>query len=215
MKTIKIISIIASIAVLSTPNYALMALNDIVEGFGNGDGKNQAIEEYVVAGAKNFIESNKNALALINEFEINPSQAADISAALTCTENALRQLPESRSHYAKAKELGEQAGYNMTIIPNFKAFDYDEYIDKYGLNKEIAEIAKFYFKKGDLLGIYQKNIDNLDATIITLTRIRDTLKTGESPPIRILWDCIQQYANAALFGNYTTRISVKIIHNAE
>jgi len=215
MKPLKIISIIVSLAVLTIPNYSALFLNNIAEGFGNGDGKNQQIEEYVVAGAKSFIESYKNALALIDAFEIKPSQAADISAAFIFTENALRQLQDSRSHYAKAKELGEQAGYNMTFIVKFKVFDYDEYIDKYGLNKEIAGIVKKYLKEGDILGVYEQNIDNIDAIIITLTRIRDTLKSGEKPPIRILWDCIQQYANAALFGNYTTRISVKIIHNTE
>ena len=215
MKPLKIILIILSLAVLSIPNYAALAFNDIVGGFGNGDGKNQQIEEYVVAGAKSFIESNKNTLALINEFEVNPSQATDISAAFTFTENALRQLQDSRSHYSKAKELAEQAGYNMTMITKFKAFDYDGYIDKYGLNKEIAKIAESYLKAGNLLGIYQKNINNLDAIIITLTSIRDTLKSGEPPKIRILWDCIHQYASAFLLGNYATRLSVKIIHNVE
>jgi len=215
MKSIKVILIIVLMAVLSSLDYAVFTMNDIVDGFGNGDGKNQAIEEYVVAGAKSFIESHQNFLAVIQEFEINSSQDVNIPLSFTYTETALKQLQNSRYRYIKALEIAEQAGYNLAMIEKFMVFDYDGYISKYGLNKEIAGIAKSYLRKGDLLGIYRKNIDNLDIIINTLITIRDSMKAGEKPGIGILWDCIQQYSATFLFGNYATRFSVKIIKNIE
>jgi hypothetical protein len=215
MKSLKIILIIVLMTVLSSLNYAVFFMNDIVDGFGNGDGKNQAIEEYVVAGAKSFIESHRTILAVIQEFEINSYQNVNIPSSLTFTETALKQLQNSREQYIKALETAGQIGYNLAMIDKFKVFDYDGYINKYGLNKEIAGIVKKYLKEGDLLGIYRENIDNINNIINILVSIRDTLESGDKPALGILWDCIQQYSTSLLLGNYATRFSIKIIKNIE
>ena len=215
MKSIKVILIIVIMVILTMPNFAGFFMNDIVDGFGGDDGKNKTIEGYVVAGAKSFIESHQNFLAVIQEFEINSYQNVNIPSSLTFTETALKQLQNSRYQYIKALETAGQIGYNLAMIDKFKVFDYDGYINKYGLNKEIAGIVKKYLKEGDLLGIYRENIDNINNIINILVSIRDTLESGDKPAIGILWDCIQQYSTSLLLGNYATRFSIKIIKNIE
>jgi hypothetical protein len=63
------------------------------------------------------------------------------------------------------------------------------------------------------LGIYQKNIANIVGILDSLYFIRDQVKSGNKPDITVVWKLLQQYSEAALFGNYATMMGTTILGN--
>jgi hypothetical protein len=168
-----------------------------------------SISDLLVNGAVGFIDSNCEALLLLREYEISSNAPFSIANALLRTENALNKLEESRKSFSDALKLGETCGYVKTYRDMLIAFDYDAYIREEKLNSEIANSVACYLKKGDVLGMYRKNIDNIDELIETLKNIQSILRNNAKPDISIFWRLLQKYSISKLYGNYMTVLSIR------
>jgi hypothetical protein len=210
-----IIIIITTITLLlgvSQKTHAFIHVNNIAEVFGDEEstGKQQ-IEGYVISGASLFLQSHSYANLLLNEYELSGTQTYNLTSALELTENAISLLENARNRYLNAKTLGEGLGYDRQKIELFKSFDYDSFIEKNHLNKDIAGKVKKYLVAGDITGIYRKAAEDIAGILDTLYTIRETLKSNAKPDITLFWKLLQQYSESALFGNYATLIGTTII----
>ena len=149
------------------------------------------------------------------EYEKSANQTFNCALALEYTEKAIAGLESAKVNYMEAKNIGERIGYIEAKTNWFKEFDYDGFITNNKLNKEIAGRVKSYLLKADILGIYGKSIDDIDKILSTLGNIRRQLQISKKPGIRIFWSLFQQYAEAALFGNYATVMGMSVLGDPE
>ena len=218
MKFIKLISVISALVLLALFNtqqiQAFVSANDIVPVFGDDDAqKKQQIEYYVVSGTSLFLQSQSYSNLLLNEYELSGNQDFNFNVAVGYAEKAISLLENSLNQYKKAKETGEIIGYNPQKINLFKSFDYEKFINYNGLNGVIAQKVQSYMQSGDILGIYQQNIDNLTGILNTLYTIKDNLKKGLRPEIELFWNLMQKISESSLFGNYSTVIATAVLDN--
>lgn len=205
MKYLKTLILISALLQIGFHVYGYMYANDTYDGF--PDPEKEEISEKVVAGASNFLESNSEALLLLKEYEISTTENFNFTSAFIRTESALGKLEESRKNFSEALKIAEKCEYEKTYRDKLINYNYDSYITDKSLNKEIASGVGYYLKRCDIVGLYRKNIENIDEIIELLEIIRDHLGNNEKPVISTFWTLLQKFSNAALFGNYSTVLS--------
>ena len=206
----KKILLIITILAFALSMHAFIFMNDLNCAFSESQEK-ILLEENVIAGSAHFLHSKSYADLLLMEYEKPGQQAFNFTLALEYVEKAIAELEISKEKYVKAAEIGERLGYIETKQSWFKEFNYDTFILENNLNREIAGIVKSYLIKGDVLGVYRHNLDNIDGILTTLSSIRDQVKIGTKPDISSFWKLLQQYSEAALFGNYSTVIGTGVL----
>jgi hypothetical protein len=211
MKKIFLIIIILAFALSM---HALLCLNDLNCIFSDSPEKS-LIEDNVILGATHFLNSKSNADLLLMEYEKSGRQEFNFTLALEYVEKAIAELESSKEKYVKAAEIGERLGYIETRQTWFKEFSYDTFIVENNFNQEIAGVVKNYLMKGDILGVYRHNINNIDGLLNVLYSIREKLKANIKPEISAFWFLLERYAENALFGNYASRLGRHILNNCE
>ncbi len=215
-KKIAVISVVLLFTALSTQqNFAFICVNDIVPIFGDEGGeKKQEIENHVISGASLFLRAQSSANLLLNQYELSGTQPFNFTEAREYTETAISLLENARVQYVKAKQGGEETGYNTQKVELFKSFDYENFITVNRLNKDVAEKVRGYLGKGDITGIYQRAADDIGGILTTLYNIRDSLGNDVKPDIKLFWSLVQQFSTASLFGNYTTLMGTTVLNNS-
>lgn len=190
------------IVLLSTITHAMLFHNDIIPAFPPED--RPKIESAVIDGAVHFFQAQSHASLLMMEYERSSKLPFDYSAALTHTLNAFSELEKSVEDYGQAVNMGIQAGYYSETIAKFKAFNYDNFSLANFMNRDTMVTVKAYFSVGNIVGVYQQNVDSLNDILVTLVMVKDKLEAGKMPEKFLLWQLFQQFSQAALFGNYCT-----------
>ncbi len=184
---------------------AYMHLNNTDECF--SETEKGEISNLLIEGAAEYISSYSEALLLLREYELYGLGSFSISNALLKTESALEKLEKSRKKYSDALSIGEKAGYKSICLNKLIYYNYDKYIDDFKLNKLIADEVKYYLSRGDVIGLYKKNIEKIDEIIEILKDIHSTLSSNTIPEISVFWKLLQKYTEHILFGNYSTILS--------
>jgi hypothetical protein len=209
MKKIIFFTIILIFTLKAQP---LVTVNDITCAFSEGSEKS-SIEENIVEGSIHFLQSKSSADLLLCEIEKSANREFNYSLSIEYVEKAISELEISRASYINAIEIGKRIGYIKEKVDWFKFFDYDSFIKDNNLNGELALKVKYYLFRGDVIGIYQQNIDNITNILNTLYLIKDQIKSNRVPDKTAFWKLFQQYAETALFGNYSTIIGSTILEN--
>lgn len=211
MKKLLVITLIIT---LSVGLRGLLFHNDLIGAFPEGVDRIQ-IENHVVEGSVRFFMSKAHADLLFKEYEQSSVADLDKTQSLTHVENAIAELQQSIDNYQNAADTGARIGYHQARRQWFTSFDFGKFSDEHKLNRGIADEVSAYLSKGDIVGVYRRNIDLLNQIAATLRQIRDTLKKGDTPSVSLLWTLVRQYSETLLFGNYTTMMGTTVlgIHN--
>lgn len=196
----------ASIAVLclglAGPLPAIISINDHIPTFPPPyDGK---IENLVIAGSAAFLGSYSDAMAMLRVVEEGAAAPLNGVALQEYTASALKKLEESRAHYAESIALAEKAGYMEVNRRKLQEFRYERTAAEWKMLAECAETARQYLQAGDVLGTYRHNLANIDGLLQRLQVILAQLRADGKPELSQYWQLLQGYAEAALFGNYST-----------
>ena len=194
---------ISLILALGASLHGLLFHNDLIGAFPEGQDRAQ-IENHVIEGATHFFISKAHADLLFKEYEQSATAELNKSQAAAHADNALAELKLALDNYHHAADIAGRIGYVQDKRQHFKDFDYSQLAEHLNLDRHIAGQVESYLSRGDIVGIYQKNIDNLEALAVTLGQIRDTLKSGGEPGIQTVWTLVRQYSETLLFGNYAT-----------
>lgn len=190
--------------------FSLVYGNDIVCAF-NPDSQKADIETNVIDGALLFLKSKANADLLLQEYEKSAKSAFNFFRANDLVNQVILDLESSRNYYIAARDIGKKIGYVEKKISWFRDFDYDSFITENLMNREIAEKVKKYLVVCDIIGIYNQNVEDINSIIETLYAIKEAMKSNTQPDIKLFWRLLQQYSEAALFGNYATVIGSNIL----
>ena len=198
----KKIIVFFTVLVVFFPLYAFIELNDIVPVFPQE--VQGPIESAVIEGAVQFLQAQSEAALLLAEYEKSGKAAFNYAAALSHTEKAISAVEKSIAAYDQAITLGKEAGYLGDVIQKFKTFNYDAFASEKGLNRDLMEVVNAYFSGGNILGVYQQNVEYLGEILIGLNLVAEKCAAQQSPDLSLLWQLLQQFAKTALFGNYCT-----------
>jgi hypothetical protein len=210
-----IASIALAILIITPPTWGSILINDISCAFDGSDQEKVSIESNIIEGAANFLKAKAQIDMLLYEYEISSNRIFSSQSALIYTKEAIEFLKTAKTKYLRANDLGKQLGYNENKKVLFQTFQFDLYIAERNLNVSLADKAKTYLTKMDIVGIYNAKIEYIDNILIKLQMIEKTIKNNQKPDIRIMWSLLQQCYEAALFGNYATMIGGYILSGSD
>jgi hypothetical protein len=197
---VAIIIVVATVAYLN----AFVVFNDIPPVFNSRS--TQAMESMTIDGTSSFLRSNADAFLLLNEVEIGYPSNLNFPYALALTESAIWKLEEARGRYQEIISVSQNSNYEDTRIKRLRRFNYGLFAIKKNLNSDVMKGLQNYLGKGDIMGLYLKNIANMNNILRLLTDIKKQLTAGITPPISSFWSLLQQYSDSILLGNYATMV---------
>jgi hypothetical protein len=149
-------------------------------------------------------------MLVLYEREIAEKDFFNVEKSLNHVETAISKLEAAQENYNKALNMALTTEYAQDRIDQLKSFNYGKYCSDNKLNNPIMEEVKQYLSKGDVIGLYRKNIENVAAILSNLYKIRESLKGGSRPDLSIYSDLIRLYSTTLLFGNYSTSCGQKV-----
>jgi hypothetical protein len=193
---------------------AFIWINDVDCVFSEGYEKS-VLREQVISGTMHVLKSKSYIYSFFYEYEKSALQSYNTSESLIFIERSIAELESAKIEYNIALRIGKSIGYINSKVNWFKSFDYDDFVKSNNLNSEIALKVKNYLSSCDIIGIYQQNISNINDILDSLYLVRDRLKAKIKPELKIIWKILQQYSEAALFGNYATLMGSTILGQCE
>ena len=189
--------------------FGLINSNDIYCAYKSE--KRAAIEEHMINGAALFFKGSSYVHLYLSEYERSAGKDVlfNYVAANGYLTKAIDILNRSLTEYTRAYDLGVNAGYDENIIKMMHDFNYDSISNEFNNKKIFSELAE-YFIKGDILGIYEKNIEYVKETIKLLEFFNNETKKGLKTDVKSVWSLYQLSFESMCFGNYSTIIAKKI-----
>jgi len=201
---LKIFSLIVILLVAYTYVHAIIALNYPI----CIDKSDQ--NDLIIEGTSMFLQSNSDVLLLLNEVEIAEIKAFDFDYAFKLTESAIYKLEKAKILYTDVIDFGKVGCDGKGDAEKFAKFDYDSFAEKNHLNKEIMAEVSELLKKGDVIAVYEKSINDINEILLTLNQIKKGISMKQKPDIKLFWSLLQQYNILALYGNYATLVFYSI-----
>lgn len=189
---------------------AVIVMNDIVRYF-EDTSERVSIENDVIEGAIHFLKSKSYSDLILMEYEKSAKQAIDYPVILDYTDKAITELEKAKENYIRARDTGVRIGADKSRADSFKTFNYGQLVRTKKFNTVIANRVTAHFSKGDVVGAHNRNLQNIEEILQNMYFIREQLKNHITPGIDIFWKMLQQYSEAALFGNYCTVIGSTVL----
>ena len=188
----------------------LITFNDIVCAFTPSLEK-ATMQEKMISASTKFLSSYSVALQFLAIYEAASQKELDYSSSISDIKKTLAELKQAQALYEEAKQIGVYLGYNELKRSNFTFYSYDKAILENNLNSELAGEVRMYLERMDIIGIYQKNIANIEEIKTIIDTIEIELKENRRPAIQLVWKLLQKYSHAILFGNYATIMGGEIL----
>lgn len=201
---LKIFVVLVVILLAYTYLHAIIALN-----YPPCDYKSDQ-NDLIIEGTSLFLQSNSDVLLLLNEVEIAEKMAFDFDYVFKLTESAIFKLEKARIHYLDAMNFGKIICDEKGEAESYAKFDYESFAEKNHLNKEIMAEVSELLKKGDVAGVYEKSVNDMDSILSTLKEIKNGILMGIKPDVKLFWSLLQQYNILGLYGNYATLVFYSI-----
>ncbi len=214
-RMLKSLVLVILFAGLSISNLmGVIAANDIYCSFNDVPEKGQ-IEENVVQGCTNFLKSKAAFYMLLVEYEKSCNQPADIQKMNEYLEETIASLEVSVDFYIRARDIGQRIGLNPQKLDWFRTYNYNMLVANQHLKPDMSMKVRQYLSKGDILGVYNQNIFNINDLLVELTGMRLKLAKKIKPDVTAMWRILEKYTDTLLFGTYSTRIGKAVLNNCE
>ena len=191
------------LATIFTYLQALVLMNGI-EPYGGKDGA--AIESRVIGGTSMFLQSNADAFLLFSEVETGFGNNFNFNKALELADSAVKKLNTSREYYAQVLAIAVSTEYDQPGLDRLRKFDFKGFIAANGLVAEIMERVAVHLREGDIPGVLRQNLKNIDEILIGMKEVQGLMEKEIQPPLESIWNLLQMYSEAILYGNYSTLV---------
>jgi hypothetical protein len=202
---------IALMVVFSVQGQAWIKFNWVENGFDvNGQ---KAIEDLIITGASNFLQSYSRLLVVFRELEQQRLQPADMPALLKQTDLAFQDMGETRAAYVQLYQKALNTPYNTAVIARLKAFDYALFrVERSQGNKsEAAAISAL--KQGNICEVFRSAWMESEQILDSLMFLRHSLQNGFVPGVEFLWALNRAYSDSLSAGQAAARIFHEIAGN--
>ncbi|MGD2090251.1 MAG: hypothetical protein PVH61_29010 [Candidatus Aminicenantes bacterium] len=160
----------------------------------------------IMDGAGYFLRSHSHMLLLLNRVELSELYGPDYPGMQAVVNNALENMQKAGDTYKSLIATAKETPYNPEVITKLMMFDYENFRDTNGLNKDIFSRVKKYLVKGDVTGLYVLLKADMDNIIHGLQAVKASLDAGTLPKISWLWRLNQTYSESLLTGQYSAEV---------
>ncbi len=164
------------------------------------------LKTYVVASAGYFLKSHDAYQEFLYCIEMSESNGIDSAEFKNTLYRAIDNMEKANAAYSNLKTASEKIPYNQEMIDRLMKFDYDGFRIKNGLNEPIFEKVKDLLIIGDIPGLDDSVISNMDVILKQLYTARTIVDKDSVPDVSILWRITQSYFEAQLFGQYMSEV---------
>jgi hypothetical protein len=161
---------------------------------------------YIMESAGYSFESYAAYQSFLNRVEMADINGIDYKELKTILYSAIERMEKARASYENVKLIAVKTSYNQDLIDKLMKFDYEGFRSQYGLNEPIFERVKSLLLTGDVPGIDDNVIANVDTILKQLYTARAIVDKDILPDVSILWRINQSYFEAQLFGQYLSEI---------
>lgn len=160
----------------------------------------------IMDGAGYFLRSHSHMLMLLNKVELSELYGPDYPVMQTPVKDALENMQKAGETYKSLIAAAKETPYNPEVITKLMMFDYENFRETNGLNKDIFYRVKKYLVKGDVTGLYVLLKADMDDIIHGLQAVKAILDAGTLPGISLLWRLNQTYSESLLTGQYIAEV---------
>ncbi|HLP46318.1 MAG TPA: hypothetical protein VK469_10240 [Candidatus Kapabacteria bacterium] len=164
------------------------------------------IEALVKEGGGYFLNAHSSTLALLIQIEMSDLQGIDYDRMKKNAADALQNIRAAVSIYNDLVEIAANTPYNTVVIDKLKTFDYQTFMDKNKLNREIFKKVVVYLSSGDINGMYCRILKELTALEKLLSSITNDIAFNRQPGLSLLWKTNETFSETLLFGQYAARV---------
>jgi hypothetical protein len=208
-KILKLIMVVIIITMLSMNVWGLVFHNESPIIF-PGDEKSPSLESYVVTGAAGFLRSYSSMLLFLNKIELSVYNDLDYSELQSVLNSAIEQMNDARSAYNDLNREVSLLPYNPEVVAELAVFDYNGFEKAKFSNPSVFSEVRGYLKDGNVKGIYQKTLSDIEGILNMLAVLKTKIDAGQFPALSDLYKTNQSYSQALLFGQYVAEIFMEI-----
>ncbi len=196
--------------------FGVIWANDTDSGFedpGGNKGTTITIRQYVIEGAGYFLDSYSFTLLFLNKIELAELDGMDYTKLGEILSQAIDNMSSARSTYVNLKQKADITPYNQLVITALMNFNYDEFQQTNALNSVIFDPVRTYLKKGDIRGIYNYLLLNIEEILNLLTWIKAEVDANVFPGISNTWKLNHTNSQSLVFGQYVSMVFHTIIES--
>ena len=164
------------------------------------------LKTYIMESTGYFLASHSDYQDFLNRVEMSDIKGIDYKELRELIYSAIDNMEKAREAYVNLKTAAEKIPYNQEMIDRLMKFDYDGFRIKYGLNEPIFEKLRTFLGRGDIAGIDDAVIANMDSILSRLYELNVSVDKGMVPEVALIWRTNQAYTEAQLFGQYMSEV---------
>lgn len=169
-------------------------------------GEKSGVEGLIIEGASSFLQSHSDIFLLLKESEMGLKSGFNFSQAQLATDSALAQLKISKENYTIVADVLKNAVYSKETLYQLKTFNYEGLATTRNLNPRIMKRVAEYLIRGDVGGIYQAYVNDMNVMQKNLEGIHENLARNQQPGMEVLRTLFQEYMDFMNFGYYTSLV---------
>jgi hypothetical protein len=206
---LRIFLVVFTLFFLSVNVFGVIWANDTDTGFddpGGGKAANITIRQYVIEGAGYFLDAYSDTLLFLNKIELAELNGVDYTELSLILTRAIDHMTDARTTYINLKQKADQTPYNQHIITELMNFNYNEFQQVNALNIVIFEQVTGYLKKGDIRGIYNHLLLDIEDIFNLLIAIKAEVDSHVFPGISNIWQLNHTSSQSLVFGQYVSMV---------
>ena len=170
-----------------------------------------SLRTYIMESTGYFLTSHSDYQDFLNRVEMSDIKGIDYKELRELIYSAIDNMEKAREAYVNLKTASEKIPYHQEMIDQLMKFDYDGFRVKNGLLEPIFSKIKNLLGKGDIVGLDNAVLANMDAILIKLYEVKAAVDKDLAPEIGLLWRTTQAYFEAQLFGQYMSEVFSDIL----
>ena len=207
---VKVFVGLLALLVFSMSAFAYICANYSESAF-TGEEKVASVKANVVKSAEAFLKSYAGFLVFLSKVERSAVDKVNCSELSETLPNAVLNMAGARDTYFALLQEAEVSPFNKRVIKKLKKFDYRGFRQEKSLDRTAFKKVARYLKKGDVKGMYNHLLLNIQDILEQLEKINTRIEKNRFPEIPCLWELNSKFSNSWIFEQYAAMIFNEII----
>jgi hypothetical protein len=160
-----------------------------------------------------FLNGYSDFLSFLNRFELQDLNGIDYNEWQEKLDPAIDNIKNAKKAFQKLIQKAEITPYKKDIVEKLINFDYDDFMEKNGLNAEIFKKVEYYLSEGDIIGNYKLAYNSICAIEEMLNLIKVKLLLNKMPELSNIWKLNETFSETLIYGGYVARVFFNLDRN--
>jgi hypothetical protein len=181
-----------------------------VDAFFDDTTEKQTVRSFTIEAAGYFLKAYSDILVLSDRIEMSDLNGIDYHQTRLLADTAMFNLENAREKYLVLNQIATNSSYDMVLIHNLRGFDFRGFGDRQLLGGKQFELVTHFLKKGDIQGIFERAISDIEIILEKLKQVRLALNSLVLPDMLDIWELNRFCSEFMLFGQFSARIFYQI-----